>query len=50
MLIAYIVSRIRSHMRYRQSIRELTKLTDRDLEDVGISRHEIDLIVSNARF
>ena len=50
MFIAYILSRIRGHLRYRQGIRELTKLTDRDLEDVGISRHEIDTIASNARF
>ncbi len=49
MFVAYILSIIRDHLRYRQSIRELTKLSDRDLEDVGISRHEIDTIASNAR-
>ena len=49
MFVAYILSRIRGHLRYRQDIRELTKLTDRHLEDVGISRHEIDTIASNAR-
>lgn len=46
MFIAFILSNIRGHLRYRQGIRELMKLSDRELEDVGISRHEIDAIAS----
>lgn len=44
MLIAYILSRIRAYRRYRETVRELSPLSDRLLEDLGISRNEIDVI------
>jgi uncharacterized protein YjiS (DUF1127 family) len=46
MFVAFILSTLRSHVRHRQNIRELMRLTDRELDDVGISRHEIDSIAS----
>ena len=44
MFVAYILSRIRANQRYRQTARELTRYTDRQLKDVGITRFEIEAI------
>ncbi len=42
MFVTYILSKVRSYMRYRETIRELSQLTDRELEDLGISRYQIE--------
>jgi len=42
MFVAFVLSRIRAYQRYRQTIRELMQFSDRELEDLGISRYEID--------
>ena len=42
MFVAFILSRIRAYQRYRQTIRELMQFSDRELEDLGISRYELD--------
>jgi uncharacterized protein YjiS (DUF1127 family) len=42
MFVAFLLSRIRAYQRYRQTIRELMQFSDRELEDLGISRYEID--------
>ena len=44
MFVAYILSKIRAYRRYRQTIRELMRFTDRELKDFGISRYEVDVI------
>ena len=44
MLVAYILSKIRSFRLHRENIRELMQFTDRELEDLGISRYEVDVI------
>jgi uncharacterized protein YjiS (DUF1127 family) len=44
MFISYILSKIRSYLRYRETLRELSQLTDRELDDLGISRFEIDSV------
>ncbi len=44
MFMTYILSRIRSYLRYRETVRELSQLSDRELDDLGISRYEIDAI------
>ena len=44
MFVSYILSRIRSYLRYRETVRELSQLSDRDLVDLGISRFQIDAI------
>jgi len=44
MFVSYILSRVRSYLRYRETVRELSQLTDRELEDLGIARVEIDTI------
>ena len=42
MFVTYILSKVRSYMRYRETIRELSQLTDRELDDLGISRYQIE--------
>ena len=44
MFVAFLLSRIRAYQRYRQTIRELMQFSDRELEDLGISRYEIDTV------
>ena len=44
MFVTYILSRIRSYLKYRETLRELSSLSDRDLDDLGISRYDIDAI------
>ena len=46
MFATYVMSKIRAHQRYRQITRELMQLTDRELDDIGISRYEINVIAS----
>ena len=42
MFVAFLLSRIRAYRRYRQTVRELMQFSDRELDDLGISRYEID--------
>ncbi len=42
MIITWILSRIRAYQRYRQTVSELQRLSDRELNDVGLSRGDID--------
>jgi uncharacterized protein YjiS (DUF1127 family) len=44
MFVSYILSRLRSYLRYRETVRELSQLTDRDLSDLGITRFQIHSI------
>ena len=41
MLISRFVRFVRSWWRYNESMRELARLSDRELADIGISRSEI---------
>ena len=43
MFIEFILSKIRAYQRCRETIRELMQFSDRELEDLGISRYEIDI-------
>jgi uncharacterized protein YjiS (DUF1127 family) len=42
MLVAFVLSRIYAFQWYRKSVRELSHFSDRELDDLGISRYEID--------
>ena len=42
MFVAFLLSRIHAFQRYRASVRELSRFSDRELDDLGISRYEID--------
>ena len=44
MFVTYILSKIRSYLQYRETVRELSSLSDRELDDLGISRYDIDAI------
>lgn len=41
MILTHIIRFLRSWRRYNQSVRELSRLGDRELADIGISRGEI---------
>jgi uncharacterized protein YjiS (DUF1127 family) len=47
MIVSWILSRIRSYLRYRETVEELSRLTDRELSDLGISRFEIETVARN---
>lgn len=42
MFTSLILAKIRSYLKYRETMRELSRLTDRELEDIGIARFEIE--------
>ena len=44
MFTSYILAKIRNYLKYRETVRELSGLTDRELEDIGISRYDIDAL------
>ncbi|QIG66040.1 hypothetical protein phiOC_p398 [Ochrobactrum phage vB_OspM_OC] len=39
--------RIRRYKKYRRTVQELERLTDRELSDIGISRYDIRDIARN---
>ncbi|GGC55888.1 DUF1127 domain-containing protein [Chelatococcus reniformis] len=44
MLLGFIVAKIRNWRRYRETVNELSRLTDRELEDLGIARWDIPFV------
>jgi uncharacterized protein YjiS (DUF1127 family) len=44
MFVSYILAKVRSYLRYRETVRELSLLSDRELDDLGITRFQIDSI------
>ncbi|WP_342362902.1 DUF1127 domain-containing protein [Terrarubrum flagellatum] len=44
MIIATIIRKINEWTRYRRNMRELVGLTDRELDDIGITRADINRI------
>jgi uncharacterized protein YjiS (DUF1127 family) len=44
MFLTMIAAKIRSYFRYRETVRELSRLTDRELDDLGLSRSDIQYI------
>ena len=41
MTLSLILSKVRAYLRYRDSVRELARLSDRELSDIGLSRGDI---------
>jgi uncharacterized protein YjiS (DUF1127 family) len=48
MFVTYILSQIRAYLRHRKTVRELSHLSDRELNDLGIVRYDIDYIARNS--
>ena len=48
MFLTNLIRLVRSWRRYQQSMRELSRLDDRELADIGISRGEIPTVAWNA--
>ena len=48
MFTSVILSKIREYLRYRETVRELSRLSDRELEDIGIARFQIDGVARGA--
>jgi uncharacterized protein YjiS (DUF1127 family) len=44
MFVSYILTKVRAYLRYRETVRELSLLSDRELDDLGISRFQITSI------
>ncbi|HMB10011.1 MULTISPECIES: DUF1127 domain-containing protein [Saliniramus] len=42
MFITYLLERYRAWLRYRQTLNELSRLSERELADVGLNRYDID--------
>ena len=50
MLISRFIRLVRAWWRYNESVRELARLNDRELADIGVSRSEISAVAwHNAR-
>ena len=50
MIITVILSKIRAFMKYRESVRELSHLTDSQLRDIGVERGSIRSIAREMAF
>ncbi len=44
MFVTMIAAKIRAFLLYRQTVRELSRLTNRELADLGLTRSEISFI------
>jgi uncharacterized protein YjiS (DUF1127 family) len=44
MLLSHVVRALRSWRRYNKSVRELSRLGDRELADIGIARGDISSV------
>lgn len=44
MIVATVVAKIRAFLAYRATVRELSRLSDRELSDLGIARFDISSI------
>ncbi len=44
MFVSMIAAKVRAWFRYRETVRELSRLTDRELNDLGIARYEIPFV------
>ena len=48
MFTSLILSKLKAYFRYRDTVRELSRLSDRELADIGISRFQIDTFARTA--
>ena len=50
MFVTYILSKIRAYKLYRQTVSELSELSDRELADLGVARFDIAAVARKASF
>jgi uncharacterized protein YjiS (DUF1127 family) len=43
-IITTLINRLKAYLRYRRNVEALSRLTDRELSDIGIARWDIDNI------
>jgi len=48
MTLKSLGDKIQSWRRYRQSVRELSQLSDRELADLGINRYDIETVAKKS--
>jgi len=48
MFVTYILSKVSAYRRYRETLRELSHLSNRELEDLGLSRFQIATVARQA--
>lgn len=44
MILSFVVAKVRNWLRYRETVSELSRLTDRELDDLGLARWDIPFI------
>ena len=44
MFVSYILAKMQAYFRYRETVRELSLLSNRELTDLGIGRFQIDSV------
>ncbi len=49
MFLSTLLAGINRWLRYRETVRQLSRLTDRELNDLGIHRSDIDAIAKHGR-
>ncbi|QRM32444.1 DUF1127 domain-containing protein [Microvirga sp. VF16] len=49
MFVSQILAKFRAYRRYRETVNELSKLSDRELNDLGIRRFQIDTIARQVK-
>jgi uncharacterized protein YjiS (DUF1127 family) len=50
MFVTAFLAQLRAWLRYRETVRELSRLTNRELDDLGINRGEIENIARTHAF
>jgi uncharacterized protein YjiS (DUF1127 family) len=49
MFLSTLLAGINRWLRYRETVRQLSRLTDRELNDLGVHRSDIDAIARSGR-
>lgn len=47
-LVEYISQKVRQLLRYNRTVNELSMLSDRDLQDLGVNRYDIERIARDS--
>lgn len=48
MIVTTLINRLKAYLRYRRNLEVLSRLTDRELSDIGIGRWEIENVARDA--